>query len=135
MTGAEILGEVLRTNAALTEVVEPEAIKGGRLDDNQPLPVVLVRSISIIDRQTLAAETMVRTSERVSCTVRAASYADRVAVMKLLRSAGRAGLTIPAMDDARNISILTAGAGPELNGPGDSFERNQDFTVTYDAPA
>jgi len=31
--------------------------------------------------------------------------------------------------------VLTAGAGPELNGPGDSFERNQDFTVSYDAPA
>lgn len=135
MDGAEIMGDVLRKNVALTSVVRAPAIKGGRLADEEGLPVLLVRSLSIVDRQALALEAMVRTTERISVTVRAASYRDRKAIMGLLRSAGRAGMVIDALDDARNISVLTAGAGPELNGPGNSFERNQDFYVSYDAPA
>ncbi|MEG3084825.1 hypothetical protein U1707_14320 [Sphingomonas sp. PB2P12] len=135
MSGGEMLGKLLRDNAALTKEVVPSAIKGSRLADDEALPVLLVRSLSIVDRQSLALEAMVRTTERISVTVRAASYRDRKTIMALLRSAGRAGLVIEAMDDARNISVLTAGAGPELNGPGNSFERNQDFYVTYDAPA
>ncbi|KQM56696.1 hypothetical protein ASE69_03525 [Sphingomonas sp. Leaf208] len=135
MDGAGIMGDVLRKNVALTAVIRPEAIKGGRLADDEGLPVLLVRSLSIVDRQSLALEAMVRTTERISVTVRAASYRDRKTIMGLLRSAGRAGLVIAALDDARDISVLTAGAGPELNGPGNSFERNQDFYVSYDAPA
>jgi hypothetical protein len=133
MSGGEILGKLLRDDVGLTQKVAAAAIKGGRLADAEALPVLLVRSLSIVDRQSLALE--VRTTERVSVTVRAASYRDRKAIMDLLRSVGRAGIAITAMGDARNISVLTAGAGPELNGPGDSFERNQDFTVSYDAPA
>lgn len=135
MSGGEILGALLRDNTALTEEVKVSAIRGGRLADDEALPVLLVRSLSIVDRQALALEAMVRTTERISVTVRAASYRERKTIMALLRSAGRAGMVIAAMDEARNISILTAGAGPELNGPGNSFERNQDFYVSYDAPA
>ena len=134
MTGSDIIGAQLRADVPLTAVVRAEAIKGGRLSDDEALPVLLVRSISIVDRQTLALEAKVHVIERVSVTVRAASYRSRAAIMALLRSAGRAGMVIPVMKDATNISILTAGAGPELNGPGDSYERNQDFTVSYDEP-
>lgn len=134
MDGAGIMGEVLRGNVPLTAVVRATAIKGGRLADDETLPVLLVRSISIVDRQSLAREDMVRTTERVSVTLRAKTYRERASIMKLLRSAGT-GIVIDALGDARGIAILTAGAGPELNGPGDSFERNQDFSVTYDAPA
>lgn len=135
MSGGEILGALLRDDAALIAEVKASAIKGGRLADDEALPVLLVRSLSIVDRQSLALEAMVRSTERVSVTVRAASYRDRKTIMGLLRTAGRAGMVIDAMGDARNISVLTAGAGPELNGPGNSFERNQDFYVSYDAPA
>jgi hypothetical protein len=134
MTGAEILGELLRNEAPLIAVVAAAAIKGGRLADDEALPVLLVRSISIVDRQSLAREAMVRSTERVSVTVRASTYRERVRIMKLLRSAGT-GIVIGERGEARNISVLTAGAGPELNGPGNSFERSQDFSVTYDAPA
>jgi hypothetical protein len=135
MTGAEIIGELLRTDEPLTAVVREEAIKGGKLSDDEAVPVLLVRSISIVDRQTLALEEKVHVTERVSVTVRAGSYRQRATIMPLVRSAGRAGLVIPAMDNATNISVLTAGAGPELMGPGDTYERNQDFTVSYDTPA
>ena len=135
MTGGEVVGEMLRADDPLTAIVRTAAIKGGRLADDEALPVILVRSLSVVERQTLALEAMVRVSELVSVTVRASSYRDRKEIIELVRSAGRAGIFIAAMGDARNISVLTAGAGPELNGPGNSYERNQDFTVTYDAPA
>ena len=34
---------------------------------------------------------------------------------------------------ALRVSILTAGLGPSLNGPGNSFEQTQDFRVSWDA--
>lgn len=134
MTGAAIVGELLRSDAAVTHVVPTASIKGGRLPDDAVLPVLLVRSISVVDRQTLAREAMVRSTERISVTVRAATHRDRGAIVKLIRTACT-GVVLPEFEDARNISVLTAGAGPELNGPGNSFERSQDFSVTYDAPA
>ena len=134
MSGVAIIDNLLRGSTAITETVSPADIKGGRLADDATLPVLLMRSLSIVDRQTLARESMVRSTERVSVTVRAAAYRDQRALIKLVRTACT-GVVVDQIDDASNISVLTAGAGPELNGPGNSFERNQDFYVTYDAPA
>jgi hypothetical protein len=33
------------------------------------------------------------------------------------------------------VSILTAGTGPDVAGPNDSYEQTQDFRVSFDAPA
>lgn len=51
--------------------------------------------------------------------------------MKLVRDccAGRTG----NIGGGVNVSILTAGRGPELNGPGNTYERTADFRVSYDA--
>jgi len=134
MSGVAIISELLRESAAVVAVVEVGNIKGGRLADGAPLPALVLRSVSLVDRQPLAREAMVRSTERVSVTVRAASYRDQRAIIKLVRTTCTT-VTLPAHDDARNIAVLTAGAGPDLNGPGGSFERSQDFYVTYDAPA
>lgn len=134
MSGVAIVSELLRGNLAVIAVVRAADIKGGRVADDAALPVLLMRSVSLVDRQTLAREEMVRSNERVSVTVRAATYRDQRAIIQLVRTACT-GIVVKEMGDARNISVLTAGAGPELNGPGNSFERNQDFYVTYDAPA
>ncbi len=134
MNGVAIVSALLRENADVTAIVRPDDIKGGRLADDAQLPVLLVRSLSVVDRQTLAREALVRSTERVSVTVRAATYRDQRAIIKLVRTVCT-GLVVKAIDDASGISVLTAGAGPDLNGPGNSFERNQDFYVSYDAPA
>ena len=134
MTGADIMGALLRESSSITALVRAAGIKAGRLADNEALPVMLVRSISVVDRQTLAREDMVRSTERVSVTLRTANYRDLTLLLRRVRSAGN-NVVIAEMGEARNISILTAGTGPDLNGPGNSFERNQDFSVTYDAPA
>ncbi|WP_416463192.1 hypothetical protein [Sphingomonas sp. VDB2] len=131
MRGVEIVGTLLREYEPLVALVPVASIKEDMLPENQ-LGIVL-KSVSLTDRQTLAREPLVRSVERVSATVRAVSVADRDARLVMVRRC----LTLwtgNILGDAQRISILSAGAGPSLLGPGNSFERTHDFRVSYDAP-
>ncbi|GGB21496.1 hypothetical protein GCM10011380_08840 [Sphingomonas metalli] len=132
MNGVDVIGGLLRSSADLTDAWPAESIKAGMLPEGEL--GILVRSISLIDYQTLAQEALVRSTERVSVTVRAKTYRDQVIAMKLIRRAC-AGVIATAIGDARNISVLTAGTGPDVIGPGNTFEQAQDFRVSFDAPA
>lgn len=129
MTGADIIGAVLRAHAPLVAIVPIERIKGGRLPDDAPLPALLVRTISSGERPTLKRQSMVRITDRVAIAVRAASYRDQKAIMKLVRSCciGRTG----AVGEAEGVAIADAGGGPDLSGPGNSFEQTQDCRVSF----
>lgn len=131
MTGAEIIGELLPTSAPLLQKVVEASIKGGRLPADIILPALLVRTVSSNERQPLKKGAKVRRWARVSVTVRAASYRDQIDVLELVRSFLR-GWT-GNLGTATNISITVAGEGPDLNGPGNTFEQAQDFRVSYDA--
>lgn len=130
-TGLDVICTLLRESVDLTVVVPVERIKGGRLPDTIGLPALLVKETSTVERQTLKREGKTRTIDRVSVTVRAGNYRDQRVVMDLVTRccAGRTG----AIAGAIGVSIVTAGRGPELDGPGDTFERTQDFKVSYDA--
>lgn len=132
MTGADIIGALLRNYAPLTDLVPEERIKGGRLPPATPLPALLVRTISSVERQRLRRGQTVRTADRVSVTVRAASYDEQIRILDLAvdACADRVG----SMDGAGNYAVLTAGRGPDLDGPGDSFEQAQDFRASFDKP-
>ncbi|MDP1026393.1 hypothetical protein Q5H91_04145 [Sphingomonas sp. KR1UV-12] len=132
MNGVDIIGQLLRGYAPLIAIWPAGSIKAGALAEGQ-LGIV-VRSISITDQQPLAWEPTVRSTERVSVTVRAQTYRDQVATMKLIRRACTS-VVADAIGDARRISVLTAGTGPDVNGPGNTFEQAQDFRVSFDAPA
>lgn len=131
MTGADIIGALLRADTDVIALVVVANIKGGRLPDDVTLPALLVKVTSTVERQPLKRSTLTRTVDRVSVTVRAASYNDqRQAIIRSRKAcAGKTGNIAGAL----NVSILTAGAGPELDGPGNTFERTQDFRVSYDA--
>jgi len=131
MTGADIVGALLRSHAALIARVPVANIKGGVLSETAPLPSLLVRVVSLVDRQPLRRTGWVRSVARVSVTVRAASYRDQGEIIRLVRDccAGRVG----DLGGAERVSILTAGLGPDLIGPGNSFEQAQDFRVSFDA--
>ena len=133
MSGVAIVGDLLRGYAQLLEVVPADRIKAGRLPDGVALPALLVRKVSSVDRQPLKRGADVRETERVSVTVRAKSYREQVAVIKLVRTccAGKTG----NLAGFARTSVLTAGTGPDIAGPGDSFEQTQDFRVSFDAPA
>lgn len=131
MTGAEIIGGLLREYTPLTAAVAVDSIKGGKLPEGVALPALLVRVVSLIDRQPLKRAGWDRSVARVSVTVRAASYREQGEVVHLVRQccAGWIG----DLAGAERIAILTAGLGPDLLGPGDSFEQAQDFKVSFDA--
>jgi hypothetical protein len=131
LEGSDILGALMTADAELLAVVPAAQMKAGRLPDGTPLPALLARTVSSVDRQPLKRGPLVRRTDRVSVTVRAASHRDRKAVIGLVRKccAGKTG----DIGGGLNVSILTAGMGPDLNGPGDSFEKTQDFRVSWDA--
>jgi hypothetical protein len=134
MSGASIVGNLLVADGPTTAKVPAQGIKLGALPDGVALPALLVRTISTIERQPLSVGSMVRVTERVSVTVRAASYRDQVAVMKLVRTCcrGRTG----DIGGGTGVAITTSpGGGPDLLGPGDTFEQAQDFRVSFDEPA
>lgn len=132
ISGAHIVGTLLRDHAPLTSIVPIGNIKRSRLPENISLPALVVTEISQVERRTLVRGAMVRTVDRVAVAGRFASNEQRNKVMEIVKQccAGRTG----AIAGATNVSILTAGRGPDLNGPGDSFEKTQDFRVSYDAP-
>ena len=133
MSGVNVVGALLRTYDPLISVVAPGSIKAGSLPEKVALPAILLRSISQIDRQPLKRSGYVRATERIEVTVRAASYREQRALIKLIRRCGD-NVTIPEIEGVFSVSILTAGTGPDLSGPNNTFERAQDFRVSFDEP-
>lgn len=132
MSGVLIVGELLRADAELVAVVPVDRIKAGRLPDGVPLPAIVARTVSVVERQPLKRSGFVRMTERVSVTVRAASYRSQKAVIRRINA-----VCVGVHGDHeswKRISILAAGVGPDVAGPADSFEQTHDFRVSFDAP-
>jgi hypothetical protein len=131
MTGADIVGTMLRDNVAVTTRVAADKIKLGALPDGIQLPALLVRLVSSVERQHLKRGPKTRTYDRVAVTVRASNYRDQTDIIKLVKDccAGKTG----ALGGGSSVSITTAGTGPDVIGPHASFEQTQDFRVSHDA--
>lgn len=132
MTGADIIGALLRGYQPLVDVVPASSIKGGRLPLSTKLPALLVKTVSSAERQRLTRGATVRTNDRVQVTVRAASWDEQITILDLVvdACADRNG----SMEGATNYTVLTAGRGPDIEGPGDSYEQAQDFRASFDKP-
>ncbi len=131
MNGAAVIGALLRESEQVTAAVPLAQIKAGALPENCALPALLIRTVSVVDRHRLKQAAVTRSTERVSVTVRAASYRDQSQIIRLVRKvcAGFVG----DKGDALRAAVLTAGLGPDVLGPGGSFEQSQDFRVSFDA--
>lgn len=132
MTAASIIGALLAEHAPLTAVVPAAQTKAGKLPDGVVLPALLVRIVSLVDRQPLKQAGWFRSTARVAVTVRAASYRQQGEIIKLVRAACVRDF-IAAIAGAERVSVRTNGLGPDLIGPGNSFEQTQDFRVSFDA--
>lgn len=133
MTGLEIVGAILETHEPLLELVDVDSMKAGKLPDGVVLPALLLRTVSSTDRQFLKDSGFYRAKDRVSVTVRAASYEDQIKIIAIVkRCCG--GLTGDIGGGLR-VAILRAGTGPDMNGPANSFEQAQHFHVSFDDPA
>lgn len=128
MTGADIIGAILIDDGS----VPAAQIKEDRLPDDVVLTAYLVRTVTSVDHQTLRRRALVRKTDRISVTVRASSVRERKAAINWVRDccAGKIG----DIAGAFRVAVLTAGLGPSLNGPANTFEQTQDFRVSYDAP-
>lgn len=133
MSGTMILGTLFRGDAPLTGAVAEEDIQIGALPEDAPLPSILLRTVSVVDRQTLRVGGKVFVTERVAATIRAASDEDRRTIIGLARKAGR--LKTGTIAGFTNCSVLTAGRGPDVFGANASFEGTQDFRVSFEEPA
>lgn len=138
MTGVDIIATILRAHEALTEIVPAENIRAGRLPEGFPLPALLLRTVSSMQTLPLKAGPTIRFADRVSATVRAASYRDQVRVMRLLvkiRIDLQPSFIIDEDRIATRVSVLPAGRGPDLSGPGNSFEQAADWRVGFETTA
>jgi hypothetical protein len=135
MTGISIMGALLRAEPDLLALVPEARIKAGRLPEGVDLPAIVVRTISVTERQPLsgADDEWERTTARISVTVRAASWAEKEAVVGLIRDKFRASRT-GEIGGGTRVALRKAGLGPDVDGPGNTFEQTQDFRVSYDAP-
>ncbi|MEH3121982.1 MAG: hypothetical protein PGN16_08390 [Sphingomonas phyllosphaerae] len=131
MTGAEVLGVLLYAQAPLTAFIPTNRIKGGRLPDGAALPSLLVRVVSLLDRQPLVHPGWFRSDALVSVMVRAESYDDQNKAIRLVRAVPKKA--VGTVGTARNVVVLTAGLGPDVIGPGNTFEQTQTFRVAFDA--
>ncbi|WP_242183225.1 hypothetical protein [Sphingomonas sp. CARO-RG-8B-R24-01] len=129
MTGVDIIGALLGDSGEINSLVA--TIKAGSLPDGTPLPALLVRLVSSVERQPLVRGGAVRMTDRVSVAVRANSYREQVAIIKAVRNvcAGQLG----AIAGATEVAVLSAGTGPDVGGPANSFEQTQDFKVGFNA--
>lgn len=129
--GATIIGAMLCAYPPLLKLVAVANVKGGRLPEGQPLPAILVRTVSSVDSKRLRREATRRCIDRVSVAVRAASWAEQRAIIKAVREAGAD--RVGQIGGGLNVSIMLNGLGPDVDGPGGTYEQTQDFRVTYDA--
>jgi len=132
MSGVMIIGALLRAHAPLVQVVPEQWIKAGALPEDPALPAILIRTVSSVDHPFLKKGAVNLVTERIAVTVRAASYRDQRAIIRLIRSA--AADKTGTIAGAAGVSVLTAGTGPDVRGPGNSFEQTQDFKVTFNEP-
>lgn len=133
MTGADIIDALLRDDLDFIALLTGAQLKMGALPENAPLPAGLIQVTSSTERATLIRGAFVRTTDRVSFAVRAVSYRDQRRIIKAANRAcaGKTG----DIGGALRVSVANGGAGPDLRGPGNSFEQTVDFRVSYDAPA
>lgn len=127
VTGALIVGEILRADADIASLVPAKWIKAGALPGDIELPAILIRQISSIAKDGLQPGIATPTVDRIAVLVRAKHYRDQGQLIRLIKAAchGRRG----GFDTGVNFSVRSAGTGPDLRGPANSFEQTQDFRV------
>jgi hypothetical protein len=132
MSGTAIISELLLADTYFAEIAGEDRIKEDRLPDGVQLTALLLRTVSGTDRQFLTPGAFVHSTERIAVTVRAASVRERKDTIKRVRAA--CADRVGDFAGCSEVSVLKAGLGPSVIGPGDSFEQTQDFSVSFNAP-
>lgn len=131
MSGVLAIDAVLRAAASVTALVPGERICRGFAPVNLEAPLLVVSSVSDVERVTTAmSETQRMVVERVQVTVNARTYGQAKTVMAAVRAA--LGNQAATLGGVSVLSILPAGAGPDLFDPGPSLHsQSVDVMVTW----
>lgn len=130
MDGVAVVAEILRADTTLVAMVPLARIKEDELEQNTPLPAIVLTSISAPDRNVFAEGAKRHVTERVQVTVASASVRERNAIFKRVRIAG--SMRLGDYADVTEVSVLLSGVGPsfKLNDP-TMYLKTQDFSVSY----
>ncbi len=131
MDGVVALRSVLIADAALLAIVPAERIVAGTLPLDAALSAIAITSVSKVDDNLLSPETTRFVRERVQVMALAATYPELKRVLRAVRHAA-ADQIDPVVDGLTGVTILTAGAGPDLMDEQASiYQGTQDFSVSY----
>lgn len=131
MSGVSIARYVLANAAAVTAQVPAARIYAGNIAQNAALPAIGIMHISGTERDTVAlSESSRYRTDRVQVTVHAATYAAKVSILDLVRTA--LSPKTGAVNGIDVDSILQAGEGPDFDDEAARiFERSRDFMVRW----
>lgn len=131
MSAPAIARYILANAAAVTAQVPAARIFVGPIPLKSDLPAIGVRFISGTERATVSmAEASRFRTDRVQVTVHANTYASKVAILELVRTAlsPRSG----SFNGFDVDSITPEGEGPDLDDEAAvTFERSRDFMVAW----
>ncbi|WP_294392000.1 hypothetical protein [uncultured Sphingomonas sp.] len=131
--GEDVIDALLRASAAMLALVPASQMAIGRLRDGTPLDTILIRTISGVDQHILDDGDGIRRRERIEVSIRAETHRRRKRLRRLVQQVcNDAAGTIAGL---HNVVVMTAGSGPDLIGPGDTFDGGEDFAVEFEKPA
>jgi hypothetical protein len=131
MDGVAALRAVLVANGPLTAMVPNKGIFAGPAPLGTTLPLVMLESVSKVDRNLPSPGSRRHVRERVQATVIAADYLQQKAVLRAVRRAA-ADKLYPEVPGISGVTIHTDSAGPDFHDPAYAGWRgSQDFMVTY----
>lgn len=133
MSGASIVGTLLRANAALIAVVPAAKIFNGVIPITTTLPAISIAEVDAVETRTvrMSADDVLTTS-RIQVTVQAKSYATQKQVIELVRKA--LPHTRGTVGSYWVDSILPDSAGPDMQDTDTTiYMQSRDFRVTFAA--
>lgn len=132
MSGVIVLRSVLTADPGVTALIPAAQIIGDIVAPQElPLPVILLKQVSLVDRKTLVVGPDVMATERVQCEIYAKDADNVREIKRAVRNAVRRN-SFPAVDGLSNVTLHTEGEGPDFIIPDAAIRvGEQDFKVTY----
>lgn len=130
MSGVSIIRALLVGDAANVALVPKVRIAAGVLPKGTKLPAQSIETVTMNDRNIPAPGGWRHVSELVRVTGLASTYPQLDAVMKAQKKA--CADRLPTIAGLRNITVHTAGAGPDfMDEEASIYMRSQTYRVTY----
>lgn len=133
MSGHIIARTLLTAHAGTIALVPATNIVSGVIPQAVTAPCIGITSVSSTDRNTLAAGTVIKVTERVQITVIGETYTKCKAVMTQVRKACRN--KSGTVGSFTGITCRLDGKGPDFDNEAGLAMQSQDLLITFDENA